>query len=272
MSAYSDFASVPVDITRRVASSVVSMLPFTESVMTPDSATQKAAMTSSDTVEVFRVRRAMLFTRFIGFKPLNNGTKKNVGFIIYPGANVDAECYAPIARSMADLGYYAAVASPPLNFMITDKDLAQDILNHDQFKDVETWAISGHSLGGVIACHFVKSLDIAQKIKGLALLASYPDDGTTDRGVTELTSDLSNHDIKVTSIYGTVDGLTTLEAIENSKKSLPADSKFVAIEGGNHTQFYYSKKLQKGDNEASITRDEQQEQIRKAVLELLVSL
>jgi hypothetical protein len=78
--------------------------------------------------------------------------------------------------------------------------------------------------------------------------------------------------LKVSSIWGTKDGLTTEDEIEGSKSILPACTKFVAIVGGNHTQYYYSETLQDKDNEADITRDEQQMQIRKATHELLLEI
>lgn len=261
-----------INIVRNAKESIVSAIRKDDDatkvdVMTPDSATQEASIISSDTVEVFRPESS----KFIGFKPLKEETKKNVGLIIYPGGFVDAESYSPIARSMADLGYYAAVASPASKLMVTDIFVAEEIMKCDEFKDVESWAISGHSLGGVVACHFTTVSEMKDDIKGIALFASVPDDGSNP-GKGNLKADLRDRDIKVTSIYGTKDGLATLDEIEGSKKDLPVDAKYVEIDGGNHTQFYYTDHLQKGDNEATITRDEQQEQTRKAVFELLESL
>jgi len=55
---------------------------------------------------------------------------------------------------------------------------------------------------------------------------------------------------------------------------LPADTVFVPIQGGNHTQFgYYGNgtELQKGDNPADISRDAQQ-QIVDAMADFMGSL
>ena len=67
-------------------------------------------------------------------------------------------------------------------------------------------------------------------------------------------------DLQVTSIFGTLDGLATPAEIEASKALVPPAATFVPIEGGNHAQFgWYGP--QQGDNEATITREEQQEQV-----------
>jgi hypothetical protein len=52
---------------------------------------------------------------------------------------------------------------------------------------------------------------------------------------------------------------------------LPPSTEWTAIEGGNHAQFgWYGP--QSGDNEATISREEQQEQMVAATLQLLRQL
>ena len=104
-----------------------------------------------------------------------------------------------------------------------------------------------------MACAYAN--DYAEKLEGVALLASYPNDSKVFNG------NLEGLGRKVSSIWGTKDGLTTEDDIEGSKSILPDSTKFY------HTQFYYSETLQDKDNAADITRDEQQQQtmqIRKA--------
>ena len=77
---------------------------------------------------------------------------------------------------------------------------------------------------------------------------------------------IHDKDLRVISIYGTNDGLATIEEdIEPSKEHYPPDARFEPIEGGNHTQFgWYDTSpdpLQPGDSPADITREEQQTQI-----------
>jgi dienelactone hydrolase len=126
----------------------------------------------------------------------------------------------------------------------------------DLYPKITRWVIGGHSLGGSMAASYVDRNP--GEIAGLILWASYP--GESD--------DLSDQRIPVTSIYGTMDGLTTPDKIFASRSLLPEDADFVPIEGGNHAQFgWYGP--QGGDNPASINRDTQQSQIVMATLVFL---
>jgi len=99
------------------------------------------------------------------------------------------------------------------------------------------------------------------EVRGLVLWAAYPD----------ARNDLSDSDLDVTSVYATLDGLATSEKIEASRSLLPSATQWVAIEGGNHAQFgWYGP--QSGDNPASVSLEEQQEEIVAATLLLLESL
>jgi len=95
-------------------------------------------------------------------------------------------------------------------------------------------------------------------VEGLALWASYP--ATSD--------DLSGRDLAVTSVYGTRDGLATEDRNDVSRPLLPSGTQGVAIEGGNHSQSGWYVP-QSGDNEATITREEQPAQVVAATLRLL---
>ena len=75
----------------------------------------------------------------------------------------------------------------------------------------------------------------------------------------------------VTSISATLDGLATPEKIDASRPLLPPDTVWLPIEGGNHAQFgWYGP--QGGDNEATISREDQQAQVIGATLALLAAL
>merc|ERR1739844_805657 len=62
------------------------------------------------------------------------------------------------------------------------------------------------------------------------------------------------------------------DQIEETKCLLPEDTKFIPIEGGNHSQFYYRDGLQDGDGEASISRDAQQIKMRETTHMLLLEI
>ena len=179
------------------------------------------------------------------------------GLIIYPGARVDPVAYAPLARAIAAEGNLAVITPMPLNLAILDPNQGLDVM--DAYPQIDNWTIAGHSLGGAMAANFADSHP--QTIDGLALWAAYPAQA----------DDLSDQELIVTSIYGTNDGVTSLDDIRASELLLPADTDWIAIEGGNHSQFgWYGP--QSGDNPADISREVQQAQIVQATLEMLSSI
>jgi pimeloyl-ACP methyl ester carboxylesterase len=98
-------------------------------------------------------------------------------------------------------------------------------------------------------------------VQGLVLWAAYPAEG----------DDLSDRSLEVVSIYGTRDGLTTLADIQASRRLLPVETEWVAVEGGNHAQFgWYGP--QGGDGQATLGRPAQQAQAVGATLDLLSRL
>lgn len=191
------------------------------------------------------------------FKP--TAVKPITGLIIYPGGFVPPAAYAPLAQNIAAAGYIVVITPMPLNLAVLDASEATDIIA--AFPDIQHWAIGGHSLGGAMAANFTATNPHA--IAGLLLWAAYPAAG----------DDLSNYQGAVTTIYGTADGLAQLTDIDNARPLLPDQTIYAPIEGGNHTQFgYYGTGLQSGDDPASISRDEQQQQILENTLNLLLTI
>ncbi|UCG68926.1 MAG: alpha/beta hydrolase [Thermoplasmata archaeon] len=194
---------------------------------------------------------------YYAFEP--NNVEPTIGFIIYPGALLDPRAYAPAAHAIAAEGYLNVIVKMPNDIAYGNETRANKIIS--DYSEIEKWIIGGHSLGGVSACAYAKKF--TDKVDGVVLWASYPS------GVFRI----DDKDIKVISIYGTKDGLCTLEEIEISKEHLPPDTQFVPIEGGNHTQFgWYDTSpdpVQPEDNPADITREEQQNQINQATINFL---
>jgi hypothetical protein len=179
------------------------------------------------------------------------------GLVFYPGGRVDPRAYAPMARAVAQEGYLAVIVPMPLNLAIFGSERGQDVL--DAFPFVHNWVIGGHSLGGAMAARFVYRNP--NSVQGLVLMAAYP--ASSD--------DLSQFDIEVISIYGTRDSVMAAGALEDSRALLPADTRWIAIEGGNHAQFgWYGS--QAGDAPATITHLEQQQIIIEAIIDLLDAL
>ena len=189
---------------------------------------------------------------WIIFEPITSN--KNIGFIIYPGGRVDYRSYAPIAHRIAAEGYLVAIVRMPLNLAVFGVNTANDVIN--SYSQINSWVVGGHSLGGTMAAQFAHENPIT--VKGLVLWAAYPASGT----------DLSKDNLLVTTIHGINDGLVSLNQIEESLKQLPDSTNRIEINGGNHAQFgWYGE--QGGDNKATITREEQQNQIFNATLQLL---
>jgi hypothetical protein len=190
---------------------------------------------------------------YITFQPAN--LNPITGFIFYPGGRVDYRAYAPVLQMIAEQGYFVALVPVSLNLAFFDINAAAPVLTgHPEIKH---WVVSGHSLGGVAASIFAKNhLD---QLDGLVFFASYPADDS-----------LKNASIKMLSIYGTKD-MAGMEKFDETKVLLPANTKYVVIEGGNHAQFG-SYGFQPGDNQATISPEEQWSQITAATVEFLQEL
>lgn len=186
------------------------------------------------------------------FRPA--GDLPATGLILYPGARVDPRAYAPAARALAGEGFLVVIPPMPLNFAVFAPDRAADVMV--AFPEIDRWVVGGHSLGGAMAARFAYQNPAA--VDGLVLWASYP----------AASDDLSGRDLAVASISGSRDGLATEDEIAASRPLLPPGTRWTVIDGGNHAQFgWYGP--QSGDNEATISREEQQAQVVAATLQLL---
>lgn len=185
---------------------------------------------------------------FTIFSPENSNGK---GIILYPGAFVEAQSYGYLAKRLSENGFLVCLLSVPIHLSILASNKADSFIS--LHPEISSWVVGGHSMGGVSAAIFA-SKNLA-RVDGLILLASYPASST----------DLSNAELPVLSIYAELDGLTTLSDIEESKALLPEDTVFAKINGGNHAGFgMYGD--QKKDNQALITNIQQQNAIVELIL------
>ncbi|MBC7875861.1 MAG: alpha/beta hydrolase [Anaerolineales bacterium] len=227
--------------------SVLSVLGFLVWAETPLGPTPEAysALESDSQVTV-------TIDNFITFQPSN--LQPTTGFIFYPGGRVDYRSYAVPLRAIAEQGYLVVLVPVRLNLAFFDINAAEPIFA--QHPEIQSWAIGGHSLGGVASALFAKD---HPEIDGLIFWASYPADDS-----------LKNSNLKMLSIYGTND-MAGMAKFDETKPLLTSDAEYVVIEGGNHAQFGdYGP--QPGDNEATISRVEQQAQIVQATSEFLKEL
>ena len=188
------------------------------------------AMAGSDTVTVTTENDLAVFMP----------DEPQIGLIFYPGGKVEYTAYAPLMELLADNGILCIIPKMPLNLAVLGVDKAEEI--SAQFPEIDTWYIGGHSLGGAMAASHASHCD---KVKGLILLAAYS------------TVDLTDSGLHVLSIYGTRDNVMDMDAYNEYRPNLPADTTEYILEGGNHAQFgSYGK--QEGDGNALIVELAQQ--------------
>ncbi len=192
-----------------------------------------AALSSNGSYSVVNTANSITFT------PIGN--KSSTGIIFYPGAKVQPEAYSVIASKLATNGYTTIIVKMPFNLAIFGTNKADEVIA--QHGEISTWVIAGHSLGGVFASDY--AVNHQNKIKGVIYLAAYPN------------TNASNATFKALSIRGSLDGLATGDQISQNLNKFPANTTFITIAGGNHANFG-DYGLQAGDNNSTITKQEQQ--------------
>lgn len=179
------------------------------------------------------------------------------GIVLYPGALVEPLSYAYYANELSKQGYLVGIPEVMFSLSILENDKADEFIQeHDE---IESWYVAGHSMGGVSATMYANNNQ--DKVDGVILLASYPSSST----------DLSNTELNVLSIYAEHDGLSTEDKIQDKISNLPTETIYIQIEGGNHAQFgMYGE--QSGDGEATVSAIEQQNEILSKTLLFLRQL
>ena len=166
--------------------------------------------------------------------------------IFYPGAKVEFNAYLPLLEKIKQTSNVTCIlVKMPFNMAIFDANAADAII--DQFPDIENWYLAGHSMGGAMASDYASKHP--DKVKGLILLGAY------------LYGDYPAE--KALTVYGSFN--TSVEEKINYSENI------VVIEGGNHAQFgNYGK--QKGDSDATISSEEQQNIAVEAISEFLAKM
>ena len=177
-----------------------------------------------------------------------------VGFVFVPGARVDPRAYARVLRPLAEAGFLVVVLKEPMNIALPNSGHAGRPM--ELFPQVRYWAVGGHSLGGVAAATYA---DRTPKVTGLVLYASYP------------VTTIARRNLKVTSISGDADALTTPAEIADSKKNLPKSTRYVVLKGAVHS-FFGDYGPQPGDGEPRLDRARAQAHIVANTRALLASL
>ncbi|GAA4265847.1 alpha/beta hydrolase [Frondihabitans peucedani] len=162
------------------------------------------------------------------------GPSNGVGVVFLPGAKVDPYAYLATFDGVAASGTTVVITKPTLNLAFFDTRSLATFEEHAP--DVTTWAVGGHSLGGVRACQLATTPGTA----GLLLLGSY------------CANDLSSSSLDVLSLSGSRDGLSTPAKVGAARHLLPDSASSVVIRGADHAQFgHYGE--QPGDNPATVS-------------------
>lgn len=173
------------------------------------------------------------------------------GFVFYPGGRIDPRGYAPLMKAIASTGVLVVVPEMPINMAPFRPNVADEIMA--AHPEIHRWVIGGHSVGGTMAAQYTnRHRDV---IAGLAIWASYPA-GTTD---------LADAGIPVVLIYGSHDPRVNDDSVGNRRHLLPADTRYVRIDGGDHHQFG-SYEIKPQEHHAIIDRAAQQRQIIEQTL------
>ena len=182
------------------------------------------------------------------------------GLVFLCGSGISARAYAPLLRPIAKAGYSVFVVKLPYRFAPFESHKQEAMARARRViathPELGHWVMSGHSLGAALAVRLAQA-----------------DQRTTDALVLVGTShpkqdDFSFLSIPVTKIYATNDGIAPLDRVLANRMLLPAQTAWVAIEGGNHSQFgHYGHLL--FDGTATISREAQQATTRSILLEVL---
>ena len=196
----------------------------------------QAALAGVEGVQVSEASNGWLF----------DGPGEDTILVFYPGAKVEASAYAPLMSRVASSGVDCYLARMPMRLAVLNVDAADPLM---EAYDYDHWMVGGHSMGGVSAALY--AAESADCVEGLILLAAYPAKPIDD-------------DMVVVSVYGDHDEVLDLEAYEEARGLLPSDMDELVIEGGNHAGFgNYGE--QRGDGQASISADVQQDETATAI-------
>lgn len=162
--------------------------------------------------------------------------------VFYPGGKVEAQAYLPLLLQLSDQGITSILVEMPFNLAVFDIDAAAKAM--EAMPDIDQWYLMGHSLGGAMASQYTE--EAYGDFEGLILLGAYP---------------VNDAKIDTLAIYGTYD-------IKLDLKKVSAADVVYEIIGGNHAYFgNYGE--QEGDGQARISREDQQAEAVKYILEFI---
>lgn len=198
----------------------------------------------------------------IGLLFIPPNAHEETGLVYLPGALVEHVAYAPLCSRIACQSQCVVVLlKVPLRMspLGGSKRIAAAMA---ALPNVKTWAVGGHSMGGVTAASFAASNPGA--VQGVVFHASYPH------------TDLScQKELRYLSVSAEHDGVITRDSAAKALNKLPADYLTSQdVKGGNHAGFghYGPQSFPKMDGERSISLEEQQEKVAAVTTNWLLEL
>jgi hypothetical protein len=178
----------------------------------------------------------------------------NTVLIFYPGAMVDPNAYLPLCRKISDSHIKVYLIKMPWRLASKGYNKPKELQLFDDTTKI--YIVSGHSQGAKMAAQFVfENPGLIDKL--ILIGSSHPRDIS-----------LARLDIPVLKIYGSSDGVADEASVMSNKAKLPPGTKFMRIQGANHSQFgFYGFQL--GDHRATIDRQQQQAETLKDILQFI---
>lgn len=203
-----------------------------------------AAAVSTDTVEVIQ--------RWDAWELRPKSKASGVGVVFLPGMLVDPRAHFPLLTPIVEQGGLVVVPTAPLGMPLNGAQMTSQAIA--SFPDIKTWIVGGHSMGGAMAASIAAN---NQDIDGLIIWGS------------NSAMDISQSDIEVLSIYGTKDPFANAKVIDDTRKLLPKDTRYIEIKGGVHA--YFGDYTQPGDGEPDIDRGTAERQIIEETVKFVKS-
>jgi pimeloyl-ACP methyl ester carboxylesterase len=186
--------------------------------------------------------------------------RRSSGLVFFPGGLVEAIAYAPLLRAVAETGHAAVLVALPRRgaFGGADDPRVLDAARRATaaLPWVRAWVAGGHSRGGVVASRVA-----AEGFPGLGGVALLGTSHPRDVSLASLT-------LPVVKVLGSRDCVAELEKSDANRHLLPASTRWVVLDGANHSQFG-SYGFQPGDCFATIDRARQQALTVDALLQVL---
>jgi pimeloyl-ACP methyl ester carboxylesterase len=176
---------------------------------------------------------------------LSPSAPSDTALIFYPGGKVESMAYLPLLEQLRQNGITCVLVKMPFNLAFFRSGAADQVF--DKLPGIKNWYMGGHSLGGAMASSYAsKNQD---QVKGLILLGAYVYGGITPADAL--------------TVYGSNDDVV-------NKSKINYTENVHVINGGNHAQFgNYGP--QKGDGTATVSREEQQAETARLILDFIKS-